>query len=225
VGPGGGGLTDIAYLDLHKLDPRIHEVELVLASDVDNPLLGNHGAAGVFGPQKGAGAGEVAALEVGLAHWARLVAQRTGFDAADRPGAGAAGGIGFAAIAVLGARRAGGIDVMLDLVGFDRNLEGAHLVVTGEGSLDEQTLHGKAPAGVAARAAKAGVATIAVAGRRLLDEGQLRAAGFQAAYALTDLEPDLQRCQDEAAELLQRQGEQIAHDWPAEPVPSRSKAS
>jgi len=212
VGSGGGSLTDIAYLDLHQLDPRIHEVDLVLASDVDNPLLGTHGAAAIFGPQKGASAGEVAALEAGLAHWSRLVAQRTGFDVADRPGAGAAGGIGFGALAVLGARRSGGIDVMLDLVGFDRVVKGADLVVTGEGSLDEQTLHGKAPAGVAARAEKAGVRTVAVSGRLLLDEGQWRAAGFTAAYPLTALEADLQRCQDEAASLLERQGELIARE-------------
>ncbi len=212
VGPGGGGLTDVSYLDLHLLDPRIREVDLVLASDVDNPLLGTHGAAAIFGPQKGASAGDVAALEAGLAHWSHLVAQRTGFDAADRPGAGAAGGIGFAAIAVLGARRSGGIDVLLDLVGFDRVVVGADLVVTGEGSLDEQTLHGKAPAGVAVRAAKAGVRTVAVSGRLLLDEKRLRAAGFAAAYPLTALEPDLRRCQDEAAALLERQGELIARE-------------
>ncbi|MBF6333071.1 glycerate kinase [Nocardia transvalensis] len=211
VGPGGGGLTDIAYLDLHRLDPRIREVELILASDVDNPLLGTHGAAAVFGPQKGAGAGEVAALEAGLAHWARLVAQRTGFDAADRPGAGAAGGIGFAALAVLGARRSVGIDVMLDLVGFDRALSGASLVVTGEGSLDAQTLHGKAPVGVAARAAGSGVSTIAVAGRCLLSDKQLRSAGIESAYALNDLEPDLTRCLTDAIPLLRRLGERIAH--------------
>jgi glycerate kinase len=225
VGPGGGSLTDAAYLDLHQLDPRIREADLVLASDVDNPLLGPHGAAAVFGPQKGAGAGEVAALEAGLAHWSRLVARLTGFDAASEPGAGAAGGIGFAAIAVLGARRSGGIDVLLDLIGFDRSLEGADLVVTGEGSLDEQTLHGKAPAGVAARATRAGVRTIAVAGRQLLDETRLRAAGFAAAYPLTALEPDLRRCQDEAATLLRRQGELIAREQLTAPASRRAQDS
>ncbi|RDI63731.1 glycerate kinase [Nocardia pseudobrasiliensis] len=208
--PGGGGLTEIAYLDLHKLDPRIHEVELVLASDVDNPLLGTHGAAAVFGPQKGADLQQVALLEEGLAHWAALVARRTGYYAVDLPGAGAAGGIGFAALAVLGARRSGGIDVLLDLVGFDRAVAGADLVITGEGSLDAQSLHGKAPVGVAARAAKAGVATIAVAGRCLLADEQLRSAGIESVYALNDIEPDLQRCQSEAAPLLREVGERIA---------------
>ncbi|WP_280365482.1 glycerate kinase [Nocardia wallacei] len=210
AGPGGGGLTGIAYLDLHRLDTRIRGVELVLASDVDHPLLGKDGAAAVFGPQKGAGAGEVAALEAGLTHWSRLVAQRTGFDAADRPGAGAAGGIGFAALAVLGAHRAVGIDILLDLVDFDRHARGADLIITGEGALDAQTLHGKAPAGVAARAASHGVPVVVVAGRQLLDTRQLENAGFTAAYALTDLEPDLRRCQKHAPELLARQGEHIA---------------
>ena len=222
AGSGGGALTDVAYLDLRRLDPRIRAAELVLASDVDNPLLGNRGAAAVFGPQKGASASEVAMLEAGLAHWARLVAERTGFDAADRPGAGAAGGIGFAALAVLGAHRSSGIDVLLDLVGFDRAVRGADLVVTGEGSLDAQTLHGKAPACVAARAGHAGVRTIAVAGRQLLDEAQLRAAGFAAAYPLTDLEPDIRRCQDEAAALLRRQGERIAREQLTAPLPPSS---
>ncbi|MQY20270.1 glycerate kinase [Nocardia macrotermitis] len=212
VGPGGGSLIDIAHLDLHRIDPRIRDADLVLASDVDNPLLGIHGAATIFGPQKGASAGEVAALEAGLTHWARLVAQHTGLDVADRPGAGAAGGIGFAALAVLGARRSGGIDVLLDLVGFDHVVRDADLVVTGEGSLDTQTLHGKAPVGVADRAARAGVRTIAVAGRQLLDADQLRTAGFAAAYPLTDLEPDLRRCQSEAAALLRQQGERIARE-------------
>ncbi|MBF6172033.1 glycerate kinase [Nocardia blacklockiae] len=221
AGPGGGGLTDIAYLDLHRLDPRIRAVDLVLASDVDHPLLGNTGAATVFGPQKGASAGEVAALEAGLAHWARLVHRRTGFDAADRPGAGAAGGIGFAALAVLGARRTGGIDIMLDLVGFDRALSGADLVITGEGSIDAQTLHGKAPAGVAARAARAGVPTVAVAGRLLLDEHHLRSAGFTATYPLTDLEPDPDRCQRHASRLLTRQGEHIARQHLTAPTTPR----
>lgn len=225
AGPGGGALTDIAYLDLHRLDSRIRAVDLVLASDVDNPLLGIHGAATVFGPQKGAGADAVAVLEAGLTHWSRLVARRTGFDAADQPGAGAAGGIGFAALAVLGARRVGGIDVLLDLAGFDRIVRGADLVVTGEGSLDTQTLHGKTPAGVAARARRAGVRTVAVAGRQLLDEGQLRAAGFAAVYPLTDLEPDLRRCQDDAAALLRIHGERIGREQLPEPLPPPRGAS
>ncbi|SDN89922.1 glycerate kinase [Klenkia soli] len=195
--PGGAALVRLHAVDLAGLDPRLAGTEVVLATDVDNPLLGPTGAAAVYGPQKGADPDDVVALEAGLARWAAVL----GGDP-DVPGAGAAGGVGFGALAVLGAVRRPGIDVVLDLVGFDAALAGADLVVTGEGSLDEQTLHGKAPAGVAARARAAGVPVVAVAGRCLLDAEQLRAAGFRAVFALADLDPD--RCTTHPAELLAR---------------------
>ena len=154
--------------------------EVVLASDVDNPLLGDHGAAAVYGPQKGATPDDVARLDGALRAWSGAVARAlgasetaSGHPAADTAGAGAAGGVGFAAIAVLHATARPGIDLMLELTGFAAHLDGADLVVTGEGSLDEQTLHGKAPAGVAAAARAAGVPVVAVAGRNLLSEQQL----------------------------------------------------
>jgi glycerate 2-kinase len=203
---GGGALEELADLDLTGLDPRLKAVELVLASDVDNPLLGPRGAASVYGPQKGADADDVELLEAGLARWADAI-DRT---AAERPGAGAAGGVGYAAMAVLGATQRSGIDVVLDLVRFRDELAGAQLVVTGEGRLDEQTLHGKAPAGVAAAAVAAGVPVVAVSGGRHLDDERLHAAGFVAAYACTDIEPDVQRCIDEPVPLLERLGRRIA---------------
>jgi glycerate kinase len=127
-------------------------------------------------------------------------------------GAGAAGGVGFAAITVLNATARPGIDLMLELTGFAAHLPGAGLVITGEGSLDEQTLHGKAPAGVAAAARTAGVPVVAVAGRNLLSEKQLTDAGVRNAYALTDIEPDVQRCIDDPGPLLERLGRRIAED-------------
>src|SRR6185437_3200821 len=123
--------------DLSALDPRLRECSFVLASDVDNPLLGPSGAAAVFGPQKGAGADDVAVLEAGLAHWAAAVTAAVGRDLSGAPGAGAAGGTGFAALAVLGARRRPGIDVVLDELDADRVLAEADAVVVGEGRLDE----------------------------------------------------------------------------------------
>ena len=195
--PGGAALARLHAVDRAGLDPRLTGVEVVLATDVDNPLLGPTGAAAVYAPQKGAGPDDVAALETGLARWAAVL----GGDP-DLPGAGAAGGVGFGALVVLGAVRRPGIDVVLDLVGFDAALAGADLVVTGEGSLDDQTLHGKAPAGVAARARAAGVPVVAVAGRCLLDAARLRSAGIRAAHALADLDPD--RCTTHPAELLTR---------------------
>ena len=147
--PGGAALRQLSRVDLGGLDRRLGESTLTLASDVDNPLLGPAGAAAVFGPQKGADDGDVAVLEAGLRRWADRIASATGADLSEQPGAGAAGGTGFAALAVLGASMRPGIDVVLDEIAADRRLAGARLVVVGEGRLDEQSLRGKAPVGVA----------------------------------------------------------------------------
>lgn len=164
VGPGGAALAGLAAADLSGLDPRVKEVRLVLASDVDNPLTGPKGAPAVYGPQKGATPEDVATLDAALAHYAAVL----GPDQAASPGAGAAGGIGYGALVALGASFRPGIEVMLDVLGFAPALERATLVITGEGSLDEQTLHGKAPAGVAAAARAAGKEVVAVCGRLAL---------------------------------------------------------
>jgi glycerate kinase len=213
VGRGGAALAAVGSLDLAGLHPALATAEVVVASDVDNPLLGPKGAAAVYGPQKGASPADVAELDAALARWAGAVRRATGRDEAATPGAGAAGGVGFAALAVLGATVAPGIDLVLDLVGFGDALPGAGLVITGEGSLDGQTLHGKAPAGVAAAARAAGVPVVAVAGRCLLSPDALEPAGIRAAYALTDLEPDPERCMAEAGPLLERLAERVAADW------------
>ena len=226
VPPGGAGLSAARVLDLSGLHPALAQAAIVLASDVDNLLLGAHGAAAVYAPQKGATPDDVERLDAGLAHWSGLVAAArgvapgpSGHPAADVAGAGAAGGVGFAAIAVLGATARPGIDLLLDVTGFHAALAGADLVVTGEGSLDEQTLHGKAPAGVAAAARAAGVPVVAVAGRNLLSEGQLTEAGVRTAYALVDVEPDVQRCIAEPGPLLEELGRRIARDAIAASVP------
>ena len=215
VAEGGGALAEAASLDLSALRRRLDGVEFVVACDVDNPLTGPNGAAAVYGPQKGATAEQVAELDVALTRWADLVALETGRDLRDAPGAGAAGGVGFAALALLNADLRPGIELVLELVGFHEQLAGADLVITGEGALDEQTLHGKAVAGIAtaARAARSGAATIpvvAVCGVNRLEPEQLHAAGLRAAYALTDLEPDVQKCIAEPEPLLERIGERIA---------------
>ena len=134
----------------------------------------------MYGPQKGASPDDVRLLDAALAHWADLVDAATGrAGVRDRAGAGAAGGVGYAAMAVLGAELEPGIGLILDLVRFADHLPGASLVITGEGSLDEQTLHGKAPAGVASAAAKAGIPVVTVSGRLALDAEQLKAAGIE----------------------------------------------
>ncbi|MEV6230336.1 glycerate kinase [Saccharopolyspora shandongensis] len=210
--PGGGPLVRVATVDLSGLDPRLAETEFILASDVDNPLLGERGAAHVYGPQKGADPEQVRLLDEALGNWSRAVLAAGGRDVAEQPGAGAAGGVGYGALAVLGARMRPGVDVILELIDFDRQLEGAGLVIIGEGAIDEQTLHGKGPAGVAARAREAGVPVVAIAGRCDLTPERLREAGVEAAYALTDIEPDPQRSIREAATLLVDLGERLAQD-------------
>jgi glycerate kinase len=210
---GGGALRDVAVLDLAGLHPGLRDCSVILATDVANPLTGPDGAAEVYGPQKGATPEQIIELESGLWRWAVVVTQATtGRDWSRAPGAGAAGGVGFAALAVLGAEARLGIAVVLDLVGFEAALDGAALVITGEGSLDTQTLSGKAPAGVARAAARRGIPVIAVAGRNLLTEAQLAAAGITAAYPLSDLEPDPVRSLAEAGSLLERVGRAVARE-------------
>ncbi|MFE0676369.1 glycerate kinase [Streptomyces sp. NPDC058867] len=215
VAPGGGGLGELASADLSGLDPRLSSVDLVLASDVDNPLTGPKGAPAVYGPQKGASPDDVAALDAALAHFAKVLESAVGPRAAEyavSPGAGAAGGIGYGAL-LLGARFRPGIEVMLDVLGFGPALERAELVITGEGSLDEQTLHGKAPAGVAAAARAAGKEVVAVCGRLALPPEALGRAGIRRAYPLTEVEPDVARCIAEAGPILERTASRIAEDF------------
>ncbi|MGW1611649.1 glycerate kinase [Streptomyces sp. NPDC002285] len=215
VPPGGGGLGDLAGADLSGLDPRLASVELVLASDVDNPLTGPKGAPAVYGPQKGASPDDVATLDAALAHFAKVLEESVGAKAAVHaaaPGAGAAGGIGYGAL-LIGARFRPGIEVMLDVLGFAPALERAELVITGEGSLDEQTLHGKAPAGVAAAARAAGKEVVAVCGRLALAPEALGRAGIRRAYPLTEIEPDVAKCIADAGPILERVAERIAGDF------------
>lgn len=215
VPPGGGGLAELAEADLSGLDGRLGSVELVLASDVDNPLTGPKGAAAVYGPQKGASPQDVRTLDAALAHFVRVLEGAVGVRAAQcavSPGAGAAGGVGYGAL-LLGARFRPGIEVVLEVLGFAPALRRASLVITGEGSLDAQTLHGKAPAGVAAAARAAGKEVVAVCGRLALAPEDLERAGMRRAYALTRIEPDVSRCVADAGPLLERVGEQIAQDF------------
>ena len=210
---GGAALARLASLDLTELRSRLTGVSVLVAGDVTSPLLGPDGAAAVFGPQKGADPEQVAQLDAALARWASVVAAATGEDHAAQPGAGAAGGTGFAALALLGGEMRSGIELVLDLVGFDQRLAGAALVVTGEGSLDAQSLAGKAPVGVLRRARAVGVPVVVVAGRSLLTPAESAAAGFAAVHPLSDLEPDVARSIARAGPLLAETGAAIARRW------------
>jgi glycerate kinase len=215
--PGGAALLRLARVDTAGLDPRLREVEVTVAADVDNPLVGPEGAAHVFAPQKGAGPDEVLLLDSALRRYARVLAADLGVDLADTPGAGAAGGLGAGAIAFLGARLRSGIELVLELVGFHRAVAGADLVVTGEGKLDAQTLRGKAPVGVARAANAHGVPVVALAGAVEVADRELRAAGFEEAHALSELEADPERSMAEAAALLERLAERVGRAWASLP--------
>jgi len=214
VAPGGAALAGLRELDLTGLRD-LSGVDVLLASDVDNPLLGPDGAAAIYGPQKGASREDIPVLEEGLARWADMAEAALAEGFGDRPGAGAAGGLGFAALAFLGARMRPGIEVVLELVSFAERAAGASLVITGEGSLDAQTLRGKAPAGVAGatRAVSPETPVVAVAGACSLDRASLTRAGIAAAYTLADLEPDLPSSMANAGPLLEKLAAHLAADW------------
>ncbi|MFL6085368.1 MAG: glycerate kinase [Mycobacterium sp.] len=206
----GTPIGDATQLDLTALHPDIACASFTLASDVDNPLYGPLGAASVYAAQKGARPDQVIELDRGLRRWADVVERETNVDCRTAAGAGAAGGVGFAALAVLGAQMQPGIDVIIDRIELGRHLQGARAVVTGEGSLDRQSLRGKAAVGVCRRAHLDGVPTFAVAGVSALTPAEAEAAGFAGVYALSDWESDPGRSMSHAFELLAMVSEKLA---------------
>ncbi|WP_122544996.1 glycerate kinase [Pseudomonas viridiflava] len=210
---GGRALTDLARIDLSDLDPRLANVRVEIAADVDNPLCGPTGASHIFGPQKGASPDQVLALDAALAHFADHSARTLGRDLRDSPGSGAAGGMGFAAKAYLNASFRAGVEVVADLTGLEQALVGADLVITGEGRFDAQTLRGKTPLGVARVAQRQRIPVIVLAGT--LGEGyeQLYRHGISAAFALTSGPMDLEHACREAPRLLQERARDVARVW------------
>ncbi|MGH2529368.1 MAG: glycerate kinase [Actinomycetota bacterium] len=165
IGPGGADLLDLARIDASRLNPAVRRTRFVVATDVDNPLTGPQGASAVFGPQKGAAPDDVAMLDRALAHFAAVVHRDLGIDVRHVPGAGAAGGLGAGLVAFLGAHLRPGVEVVMEAVGLPERLGRADLAITGEGKLDEQSLHGKAPAGVIRAGREAGVPVVVLCGR------------------------------------------------------------
>ena len=210
---GGAALIDLQRIELDGLDPRIAGIEILVAADVDNPLCGPRGASHVFGPQKGANPAQVEQLDRALGHFADLMAATLGEDYREVPGVGAAGGLGFAARAVLGARFRPGIELVAELSGLAAAMQGADLAITGEGRLDGQSLHGKTPVGVARVAQAAGVPVVALAGS--LGDGyqQVYEAGIEAAFSLAPGPVSLEQAMAEADLQLQSRAADIARLW------------
>ena len=200
---GGGHLVDLDRVDLSGLDPAVRTARFRIACDVDNPLLGPLGAARVYGPQKGASDEQIRLLEKGLHRLVDVLREQGLAVDPDVPGAGAAGGVGFAAREVLAAELAPGFEVLTSLTPLEELVSAADLIITGEGRLDDQTMHGKAPMGVAALGRRHGVPVIAVCGKLDLSSDRVAQAGFADAAALTDREPALARSMSLAGELLE----------------------
>ena len=209
VAPTPTGLARLAAADAGGLDPRLRESAITIMSDVNNPLCGERGATAIFGPQKGVHADEIAAIDATLARYAALAERAMGKGAADRPGAGAAGGLGFALQLVGGSFRSGA-EVVADLIGLDAALAGADWAFTGEGRTDAQTLLRKAPYVVAERARAAGVPITLLSGA--VDAAALPELGcvFDGCFALASGPMTLDECIANADSLLADRAEQIA---------------
>jgi glycerate kinase len=211
--PGGAALATVDRIDGR---PDLAGVRLVAAADVDNPLLGQHGAAAVFGPQKGADDAMVATLDAALARFADALAAGFGgaerVDVRDEPGAGAAGGLG-AALLALGAERVSGAGLVRQLVGLDAALDRAGLAVTGEGSFDWQSLRGKLVTTVARGAADRGVPCIVLAGQVSVGKREAAAAGVEAAYGVAEDAGGVEASMADPAGTLATLAERVARRW------------
>jgi glycerate kinase len=201
--PGGAALSNLDRIDLSSFRRPPAGTEIVIASDVTNPLCGPTGASAVYGPQKGAAPDDVAVLDAALEQFARIVARDLGVPVRDVPGAGAAGGLGAALRAFLGARMERGVELVLDAVRFDRCLEGADLALTGEGKIDAQTAFGKTIAGVGVRCRSRGVPALAFAGWLGEDLPDLQPAGITAVACILPRPMAVEEAMAGAAEFLQ----------------------
>lgn len=186
---------------------------MTAACDVDNPLCGAHGASAVFGPQKGATPEMVAQLDAALRHYGTLLEQATGREVINMPGAGAAGGMGAALLGMLNARLRPGIEIVIETLGLDEALRDADLVITGEGRLDSQSIHGKTPIGVARVAKRYGLPVIGIAGSLSKDYQVVHQHGIDAAFSVLDRVVSLEDALAEAANNLEVTARNVAAVW------------
>ncbi|QIR26195.1 glycerate kinase [Kluyvera genomosp. 3] len=184
IAPGGAGLSTLVTIDISGLDPRLAQCRIDVACDVTNPLVGDEGASAVFGPQKGATPEMVVQLDRALAHYAGQIAQDLGLDVLTLEGGGAAGGLGAALYAFCGAHLRPGIDIVTDALHLDALVADADLVITGEGRIDSQTIHGKVPVGVARVAKRYQIPVIGIAGSLTADVGVVHQHGLDAVFSV-----------------------------------------
>ena len=211
--PGGAALAQLAYIDLSGVDPRLQQVSITAACDVDNPLCGANGASAVFGPQKGATPEMVTQLDAALRHYGTLLEQATGREVINVPGAGAAGGMGAALLGMLNARLRPGIEIVIETLQLEEALRDADLVITGEGRLDSQSIHGKTPIGVARVAKRFGLPVIGIAGSLSKDYQVVHQHGIDAAFSVLDRVVSLEEALAEAADNLEVTARNVAAVW------------
>ncbi|NOH78564.1 glycerate kinase [Vibrio sp. RE86] len=196
---GGGALADLDSIDLSGLDKRLADIQLEVACDVDNPLCGPKGASHVFGPQKGATPEMVEQLDANLAHYANIIRQTNGKEVIDQAGAGAAGGLGAALLGLFDASLRPGINIVMDAVNLAEVVKDADLVITGEGRIDSQTIHGKTPIGVARTAKQYNLPVIGIAGSTAQDCRVVHDHGLDAVFSVVLGATDLPTALKEAA--------------------------
>ncbi len=209
----GSGLSQLVQIDISKLDPRLKSCEIQVASDVDNPLCGELGASAVFGPQKGATEEDVKFLDHSLAKFGELTLAVTGVDAANQPGAGAAGGMGAALLGYTNAKLKPGIDIVLEAVQLSDVVKGADIVFTGEGRIDFQTAHGKTPMGVAQVAKQLDIPVIALAGCTGKNYQAVYQVGIDAVFTAVPRSMTLEEAMQESNLNLADLAENVARVW------------
>ncbi|MCY4527846.1 MAG: glycerate kinase [Chloroflexi bacterium] len=200
--PGGAALADLRRIDTSGLDKRAVEAQFSVACDVSNPLTGPEGASAVYGPQKGATPDIVTQLDAALKNFSKVVERDIETSINDVPGSGAAGGLGGGMMAFLGGSLRAGVDIVLDQVGLDEKLEGADLVITGEGQVDFQTVYSKAPIGVAWRAKERGIPVVAVSGSLGQGFGDVHAEGIDAVSSIVCAPMTLEEASTRGGELI-----------------------
>lgn len=184
IGLGGGELEKLARIDISELDTRLADCRIEVACDVTNPLTGEEGASAVFGPQKGATPEMIKRLDAALAHYAKIIARDLDIDVLHLEGGGAAGGMGAALYAFCGAELRQGIEIVTDALHLDKQVADADLVITGEGRIDSQTIHGKVPVGVAKVAKRYNKPVIGIAGSLTADVGVVHQHGIDAVFSV-----------------------------------------
>ncbi|ACT05691.1 glycerate kinase [Dickeya chrysanthemi Ech1591] len=210
IGFGGAELARLAYIDARSLDPRIQQCRFEVACDVTNPLTGKQGASAVFGPQKGASETMVEQLDQALQHYAGVIRHDLDIDVEQVPGAGAAGGMGAALLAFCGAELRRGIEIVTEALGLDELVKDASLVITGEGRIDSQTIHGKVPIGVASVAKRYHKPVIGIAGSLTADVGVVHDHGLDAVFSVLYTICSLEEALDNAADNVRMTARNIA---------------